>query len=240
MTPANVRRVLLLLFIALVGLGVYVANRSENTTTSRKVTLIEAASPCLTYPKSDLCKESFEKAVLTITHAEACAIERKAGTLRAIRELAARLGVTFTEPCAGARLAQERQRGKEREATSRRAHRAELAGSELAGSERPPTVPGGGSTGIAGWPPKGGSTHPLAPDKGGSNDGRHPAAGGEVQSELAPEPSPEASTNSPAPEEGAGNSGETPAAQNAVGVKACVEIAVSACAGVGLPEPHRP
>jgi len=101
MTPANVRRILLLLFIALVGLGVYVANHSENTTTSRKVTRIEAASPCLTYgPKSDLCKESFEKAVLTITHPEACAILRKAG-LEVVE-------------CAGARLRQEQTRHQER------------------------------------------------------------------------------------------------------------------------------
>jgi hypothetical protein len=230
MTPANVRRVLLLLFIALVGLGVYVANHSENTTTSRKVTRIEAASPCLTYgPKSDLCKESFEKAVLTITHPEACAVERKAGTLRAIRELAAELGVTFTEPCAGARLAQERTRRQER----LRSKGVVDSHGHAPSSQPGPQHGGSGHQGQSG-------TKPPASGKGGSKGGKKHATPSEPQPEPAPAPSTESSTSSPPPEEDAGNSGETPAAQNSASVKACIEVAVSACADVGLPEPHLP
>lgn len=83
---------------------------------STQITKIE--SPCLKYgPDSHQCEEAFSAAVLTITHPQACAIERKAGSLKAIRELAAELGVDFTEPCAGARIEQERVRGKERAAT---------------------------------------------------------------------------------------------------------------------------
>lgn len=150
MTPANVRRVLLLLFIALVGLGVYVANHSENTTTSRKVTRIEAASPCLTYgPKSDLCKESFEKAVLTITHPEACAILRKAG-LEVVQ-------------CAHARLRQEHIRHQERSRS-----KGVVDSNGHAPSSQPSPHHGGSG--------QGDSTKPSAPHHGGSKGGKAPAA----------------------------------------------------------------
>ncbi len=164
MTPANVRRVLLLLFIALVGLGVYVANHSENSTTSRKVTRIEAASPCLTYgPKSELCKESFEKAVLTITHPEACAILRKAG-LEVVE-------------CAHARLRQEHTRHSER------THSKEVQSLEngSAGSSAPVRggsgagpVPGltGGSGGVS--PHPGGHAPPQSPHQPSSTQPSEP------------------------------------------------------------------
>jgi len=217
MTPANVRRILLLLFIALVGLGVYVANHSENTTTSRKVTRIEAASPCLTYgPKSDLCKESFEKAVLTITHPEACAILRKAG-LEVVE-------------CAGARLRQERTRHQERA----RSKGVVDSNGHAPSSQLSPQHGGSGHQGQSG------TTKPPVSGKDGSKGAKKHATAGEPQSEPPPEPSLEASAGSPTAQEDAGNSGETPAAQNSVGVKACIEVAVSACADVGLPKPQLP
>jgi hypothetical protein len=108
------------MFVYVVGIVVvggivasFFLTRSEVNDVGSRVTKVE--SPCLRYgPKSHQCKEAFEAAVATITHPEACAIERKAGTLRAIRELAQGLGMSFKEPCAGARLAQETKRGNER------------------------------------------------------------------------------------------------------------------------------
>jgi hypothetical protein len=212
--------------VAVLGiLGYYETNR-QVTRINRHVTKIEAASPCLTYgPKSDLCKESFEKAVLTITHAEACAVERKAGTLRAIRELAAVLDVTFAEPCAHARLRQERIRHQERV----RSKGVVDSNGHAPSSQLGPRHGGSGHKGQGG-----GTSKPPTSGKGKKH------AASEPRPESAPEPSTEASTSSPPPEASAGNSGETPAAQNAVGVKACIEVAVSACADAGLPKPQLP
>jgi hypothetical protein len=68
---------------------------------STKITKIE--SPCLKYgARSEQCKKAFEQAVLTITHAQACAILRKAGL--------------EIRPCAHARLAQESTRRLQRSA----------------------------------------------------------------------------------------------------------------------------
>jgi hypothetical protein len=79
----------------------------------------EITSPCLRYgPGSRQCKRSFEAAVATIDHAEACAVLRKAG-LR-------------VESCRGAHLASER----------RRAH--EAAAREPATPSRAPAAPEGG------------------------------------------------------------------------------------------------
>jgi hypothetical protein len=192
MTPANVRRVLLLLFIALVGLGVYVANHSENTTTSRKVTRIEAASPCLTYgPKSDLCKESFEKAVLTITHPEACAILRKAG-LEVVE-------------CADARLRQERIRHHERV----RSKGAVDSNGHAPSSQSDPQ--------------DGGSKH-IAPDGAKQLPKALPAP-------VVTQPSTLPTGAAPNPELEPGNSGEASAGEAHAdnGVKACVDLVVSAC-----------
>jgi len=46
----------------------------------------------------------------------------------------------------------------------------------------------------------------------------------------------ESTTSSSPPLEEAGNSGETPAAENSDGLKACVNVAVSACLNAGLTE----
>jgi hypothetical protein len=185
MTPENVRRLILALVVGVLVAGVTVTtliNRSENASTRSRVTKVE--SPCLKYgPKSKLCQKSFEKALGTLTHPEACAVERKAGTLRAVRALAAGLEVTFTEPCAGARLAQERQRGDERAATSRQ-------------------LDHGGGVGQQGTSPAGeapaphhGTTHPLAP--------HHPT------SHPSPAPSPSPESNTPEGQSGSGSSSAT-------------------------------
>jgi len=94
-----------------IGIGIW--SVAVNVQQDKQITRIE--SPCLRYgSKSPQCKRAFEAAVATITHPQACAIERKAGTLQAIRELAFDLDITFEEPCAGARIAQERKRSNER------------------------------------------------------------------------------------------------------------------------------
>jgi hypothetical protein len=132
-----IRRAVPYVLVVAVAIGVVVKAESETNAVSSRVTKVE--SPCLRYgPKSDQCKEAFEAAVATITHPEACAVERKAGTLRAIRELAAEVDVTFKEPCAGARLAQERERSTQREATARGQASAPVDSSS--GSSQTPTL----------------------------------------------------------------------------------------------------
>jgi hypothetical protein len=159
------RAKLILIIVCLIAIPVtFWINHHDVGSVSKRITKVE--SPCQRYgPHSDVCKEAFEKAVATITHPEACAVERKAGTLRAIRELAAKLGVSFTEPCAGARLAQERQRGNEREATSR----ARTARNDR-GPGGPPSTSTSGTTGVSGdsGPPQSGSHHAPAPQHPGS------------------------------------------------------------------------
>jgi len=165
-------------------------NHRDVGSVNNRVTKVE--SPCLRYgAKSPQCRAAFEAAVATITHPEACAVERKAGTLRAIRELAAGLDVTFTEPCADARLAQERQRGSERAVTSRK--RSAMR-SDTGGQEAPPTRTGG---------PNSGPVRTPSPGKNGSNEAPtphhpgnkappappNPGASGE-QSPVAPAPAP--------------------------------------------------
>jgi hypothetical protein len=174
--------------------------RAEHRTDQTNERITKATSPCLLYgPHSELCQRSFEKAVLTITHPESCAIERKAGTLRAIRELAAGLDVTFTEPCAGARLAQERQRGNERAATSR-AHSAEPDGGHS------PTPTERGSTDATGGfqPSKGGGTKPPASGNGGSKVEEAPAKSPAAEPEAPP------TSSTPAPTEASDSEEEAP------------------------------
>lgn len=111
-----------------IGFAIYV-----NFSQGRQISKIE--SPCLKYgPDSKQCEEAFSAAVSTITHPQACAIERKAGTLQAIRELAADIGVEFTEPCAGARIAQERERSKARSRIDQQGRFAGGGGAQQTGS----------------------------------------------------------------------------------------------------------
>lgn len=102
----NISRLkLVLIVVCLIAIPVtFWVNHSDVGRVNGRVSKVE--SPCLKYgPHSRLCRESFEKAVLTITHPEACAILRKAGLT--------------IQSCAGARLAQETKRGNERAATKR-------------------------------------------------------------------------------------------------------------------------
>lgn len=167
--------------------------RSEVSDVGTRVTKVE--SPCLRYgPKSDQCKEAFEAAVATITHPEACAIERKAGTLKAIRELAAALEVNFKEPCAGARLAQERQRGSERKASARGAASTQRGG--FSGGPVEAAQPGSGGPG--GTPPgKDGSGGGSGPPTSGSEGGGEQGSAGAEPTEVGPEGVQEPSRGEP-------------------------------------------
>jgi hypothetical protein len=174
-------------YMLVVAVAIAIAVRAESQTNAVDSRVSRVESPCLKYgPRSELCQKSFEKAVATITHPEACAIERKAGTLRAIRELATGLDVTFKEPCAGARLAQERQRGNEREATSERASDGGDGGEappEGGSGEAPATGKGADSSPSA--PPKStGPRHhpPSAPPESGGEGGSAPVEQGAPQS----------------------------------------------------------
>jgi hypothetical protein len=162
-----VRQAVPYMLVVAVAVGIVVRAESQTNAVDSRVTKVE--SPCLRYgPKSDECKKAFEAAVATITHPQACAIERKAGTLRAIRELAAGLEVTFREPCAGARLAQERQRGSERAATSR----------ERKSEQAPAPAPASGGSGGAPGSGTPADTQPPAPHHPGSHPAHQPPDSG--------------------------------------------------------------
>jgi hypothetical protein len=169
------RAKLVLIVVCLIAIPItFWVNHSDVGSVKNRVAKVE--SPCLkateepTPKNKKLCRESFEKAVLTITHPQACAIERKAGTLKAIRELAAELNVSFSEPCAGARLAQETQRGDERAATARRDAASQGPAADAPGSGGSPTTGDPGSGGAVG-PGKDGTG-------GGSGPGNHGAGKG--------------------------------------------------------------
>lgn len=198
------------LLLVLVGMTVVFAGllwRAEHRTAQVNNRVSRVESPCLKYgPTSKICQHSFETALLTLTHPEACAVERKAGTLRAIRELAALIEASFHEPCKGARLAQERSRGTERDA----ANPQRTAGSDAANggdahqtpstAHQQPSPPTGGHQGHA--PPKGGTHTPSAPENpGGSGDSEPttaaptpvtPAEPGASESGSEPPPAPPA------------------------------------------------
>lgn len=197
--------------ISLLALG-YVETGHKVTRVERNVIEIQTASPCITRPKSEACKRSFEQAVLTITHAEACAILRKAG-----------LEVVS---CAGARLRQERGRREDRErsAGSSPPHGTHLDGETH--NQKP---------GITDEP-----SHPHAPSvtdqfphhHGTSKGAKQPPQPSSPDAQADPGPvsggSAEAS-GPPAPAPAAGDSGETPAGEHSQGVEACVGLVVSAC-----------
>jgi hypothetical protein len=133
-----------------------------------RVTKVE--SPCLRFgSESEQCKESFEAAIGTITHPEACAVMRKAGILKAIRELRPKeTGTSFHEPCLGARLAQEEQRGNERRQTKESEgqppqHDLQTGGDASAqtGSSQPSPHEGGSTHGSAAPQNQGSGTSPA-------------------------------------------------------------------------------
>lgn len=90
--------------------------------------------------------------------------------------------------------------------------------------------PGGGAAGDA--------TEPKETPTGNQDVGtrqpkpeHHPKTSKPAAADEASPPEPPTSATPP-PDEEPGNSGETPAAQNSNGVKACVELAASACLGI--------
>jgi uncharacterized membrane protein YgcG len=198
------RAKLILIVVCLIAIPItFWVNHSDVGSVKNRVAKVE--SPCLkateepTPKNKKLCRESFEKAVLTITHPQACAIERKAGTLKAIRELAAELNVSFSEPCAGARLAQEKRRGDERAATTARrdaASRAPTADAPAGSGGSPTTVDPGSGGGVG--PGNSGDEGGGGP---GSGDGGNPdeSSGSGGSSQGSPETSaPESPTGSSA------------------------------------------
>jgi hypothetical protein len=166
----NVSRLkLVLIVVCLIAIPVsFVLNQKDVSSVNERVTKVE--SPCLRYgPKSRLCKEAFEQAVLTITHAQACSILRKAG-LEILN-------------CRGARLKQERGRDVEREATEERRD------AQTPSQGQKPGPPSGG--------PKDGS-HDLNPEPSGvSNPPENPSNVGTPTEQ--PKDTPPSLGNPPAP-----------------------------------------
>jgi hypothetical protein len=151
--------------------------RHDVGSVNKRITKVE--SPCLKYgAKSDQCKEAFEQAVLTITHAQACAILRKAG-----------LEVVS---CAGARLEQERGRRKDREANQGPHHGSAGEGVVDSNGHAPSSQPGPGRPGPQGGKPDSGAIHPLSPP------GAAPAA--QPVSASPPSQSPPVSGNANQPD----------------------------------------
>lgn len=71
----NIRRLIALAALGMLGaLTVYGVNHSETGEVSRRVTRIEAKSPCLAYPHSKLCRRSFSAAIRTVTPAQVCTL----------------------------------------------------------------------------------------------------------------------------------------------------------------------
>lgn len=164
---------LVLIVVCLIAVPIsFAINRGEVGSVGSRVTRIE--TPCQRYgDHSEQCTAYFEHALLSINHAEACALERKAGTLKAIRAFALSLrergvDVSFTEPCAGARLKQERRRHEERAETQR--------------------AEGGGAL----QQPSSTAHQPPSPHHGGSGNGEH------LPAPSAPEETPHNAPN-PAP-----------------------------------------
>jgi hypothetical protein len=205
------RAKLVLIVVCLIAIPVtFWVNHSDVGSVDKRVTKVE--SPCLRYgSKSPQCKAAFEAAVATITHPQACAIERKAGTLRAIRELAQKLGVDFKEPCAGARLAQERQRGTERDAASRLSNgnngggALEPSGWSAPESEGDSTAPGQNQGGDSPAPDHAGNPHVSQPPNSGSEGGAGPVSQGPVEASGGSTPT----EGNPSPEDNGGSTGET-------------------------------
>jgi hypothetical protein len=201
-------------YLLVVGLSVafYIVGRVETSSQVRDVNgrVSRVESPCLKYgPKSRLCQMSFESALATLTHPEACAVERKAGTLKALRELGRELQVNFKEPCRGARLAQERVRSSERhKATAATGNGSTAVVPTAATNGGGPTssphtgpsqpAPGNGGGGEHG---SGGSHGTHAPGNGGGHGGPAPGdgggGGGHESGAPKPAPTPPSAPSSP-------------------------------------------
>jgi hypothetical protein len=168
-------------------------------------------SPCIKYGSdSKQCEEAFSAAIVTITHAQACAVNRKSGVLKAIRELRPEeTGASFTEPCLGARLAQEEQRSNERrhtrEAAGERGEQRQPGGDApqtgSTGHQQPSPSPSGGGGNGAGKGGKTDSHEAPSPVTGGSGGGSEPASSDSTTTSppASPGTTPEPSREPPAP-----------------------------------------
>jgi hypothetical protein len=155
-------------FVALAGVGTALV---QNNRQADQITRIE--SPCIRYgSKSKLCRESFEKAVLTITHAQACAILRKAG-LR-------------VPSCAGARLQQEVRRHGER-AKTRRESPSPVTGDTGGGDAFQQPSHHGHQPPSPGQQPGPSTPSPAAPPAPG-NSGEAPGQSGETPGQSGAQP----------------------------------------------------
>lgn len=199
----NWRRAWLTLFVGIIiGGAVFFANRSENSSTVHAVNerVARVESPCLKYSEDHtfknkfLCEESFEKAVATINHAEGCVIGRKAGLVKAIRELAETVEVKYRDPCSGVRLRVEESAAAHSRGTDT------TTGSGGSAPTLPPTgkhnvsktptgtspghpthhpqgTPGGGGAGGGGGIPE----NPTVTGGGNAGDGESPGATAESE-----------------------------------------------------------
>lgn len=114
--------------------------------------ITEVTSPCLRYgPRSRQCKRSFEAAVATINHDEACAVLRKAGL--------------HVLSCRGARLAREQRRTEEPTAATPATSSGGDANSAPTGSSQPGRHDGGSGGGRATEVGSGGGGHKSSPEK---------------------------------------------------------------------------
>lgn len=143
---------LVLIVVCLIAIPVtFWVNHSDVGSVNSRVTRVE--SPCLRFgAKSKQCRKAFEQAVLTITHAQACAILRKAG-LEIVN-------------CAGARLKQEHGRHEDRA----KAKRGDADQTPSTGHQQP--GPSGGQPGHVGGgeaeqPTVPGASEPTTPQKEG-------------------------------------------------------------------------
>lgn len=161
--------------VALGGVGTALV---QNNRQAHQITRIE--SPCLRYgSKSKLCRESFEKAVLTITHAQACAILRKAG-LR-------------ISSCAGARLQQEVRRHGERAETRRESSSSDPGDTGEGGGAHQPSR-NGHQPPSPGPKPGPSAPSPASPPAPG-NSGEAPGQSGATPGQSGAEPPGQSGAN---------------------------------------------
>lgn len=163
----------ILIVVCLVAIPVtFWVNHHEVGSVNHRVTKVE--SPCLRYgARSEQCKAAFEQAVLTITHAEACAILRKAGL--------------EIQNCAGARLEQERGRDEEREANG------EQRGEVSTPSSPKQPEPDESGSGAPSVPDNPGAHQPPAPHEPGGGGSPAPETPTSAPSEPVPMPPTESS-----------------------------------------------
>lgn len=213
-------------WIALTVVFVVLLVRAENKSDEAIDRVTKVESPCLKYgAKSEQCKKAFEQAVLTITHAQACAILRKAGL--------------EIEPCANARLAQESTRRRERATTDQQRPGGD-APTGPTGTLQPSPHEGGGGNGAGSGggdgPGKNGGGGPSAPSGGGNAMAPAPDPAPVPAPSPSPAPSPGRSSDAPGDPEPKGDPpGALPSTLEAAGgvVKEAGDAAQGAVEGAG-------